>query len=109
MPVERDPDAQAVRRLALGDAAPLRDLYERYGRVVYGLAYRLTGEAGLAEEATQDTFVALWRRAETYDPERARVTTWLFTIARNRAIELVRRRARLADPHERPRPGRRVG
>src|SRR5215210_8230526 len=93
-------DAAAVARVADGDADALRQLYERYGRIVYGLTYRLTKDAQLAEEATQDTFVTLWRRAATYDPERAKVSTWLFVIARNRAIELIRSRTRVPEPHE---------
>ena len=93
-------DAAAVARVADGDADALRQLYDRYGRIVYGMTYRLTKDAQLAEEATQDTFVTVWRRAGTYDPERAKLTTWLFVIARNRAIELVRARARRPEPHE---------
>jgi RNA polymerase sigma-70 factor, ECF subfamily len=93
-------DAAAVARVADGDADALHELYARYGRIVYGLTYRLTRDAQLAEEATQDTFVTLWKRADTYDPQRAKVTTWLFVIARNRAIELVRSRARVPEPRE---------
>jgi RNA polymerase sigma-70 factor, ECF subfamily len=93
-------DAAAVARVADGDYEALRDLYVQYGRIVYGLTYRLTRDAQLAEEATQDTFATLWRRAGTYDPERAKVTTWLFVIARNRAIELLRSRNRVPEPHE---------
>jgi RNA polymerase sigma-70 factor, ECF subfamily len=93
-------DAVAVERVAGGDTAALRELYDRYGRIVYGMTYRVTKDAQLAEEATQDTFVTLWRRAGTYDPERAKLTTWLFVIARNRAIELVRARTRAPEPQE---------
>ena len=93
-------DAAAVARVADGDYDALRDLYRRYGRIVYGLTYRLTKDAQLAEEATQDTFSTLWRRAGSYDPERAKVTTWLFVIARNSAIELIRSRTRHPEPHE---------
>jgi RNA polymerase sigma-70 factor (ECF subfamily) len=73
-------------------------LYERYGRIVNSLAYRVTGDRGHAEECTQDVFVALWRRAADYDPSRAGLSTWLMTVARNRAIELVRRRQRRPEP-----------
>jgi RNA polymerase sigma-70 factor, ECF subfamily len=93
-------DAAAVARVAGGDTEALRELYERYGRIVYGMTYRLTKDAQLAEEATQDTFVTLWRRADSYDPDRAKLTTWLFVIARNRAIELVRARTRAPEPQE---------
>jgi RNA polymerase sigma-70 factor, ECF subfamily len=95
-----EPDAAVVARVADGDAEALHQLYDRYGRIVYGMTYRLTKDAQLAEEATQDTFVTLWRRAAAYDPERAKLSTWLFVIARNRAIELVRARTRAPEPHE---------
>jgi RNA polymerase sigma-70 factor (ECF subfamily) len=97
-------DAAAVARVADGDADALRELYDRYGRIVYGMTYRVTKDAQLAEEATQDTFVTLWRRAGSYDPERAKLTTWLFVIARNRAIELVRARTRTPEPQQEVEP-----
>ena len=87
-------DAATIARVAVGDATALRELYDRYGRVVYSLAYRLTGDATLSEECVQDVFVALWRRAADFDPTRAKLTTWLFTVARNRAIDLGRQKAR---------------
>ena len=87
-------DAAAVARVAGGDAVALRELYDRYGRVIYSFAYRLTHDATLSEECVQDVFVALWRRAGDFDPSRAKLTTWLFVVARNRAIELGRRKAR---------------
>jgi RNA polymerase sigma-70 factor (ECF subfamily) len=87
-------DAEAVARVATGDDLALRELYDRYGRIVYSFAYRLTHDATLAEECVQDVFVALWRRAADFDSTRAKLTTWLFVVARNRAIELGRQKAR---------------
>ncbi len=87
-------DAAAVARVASGDAVALQELYERYGRVIYSFAYRLTHDATLAEECVQDVFVTLWRRAADFDPTRAKLTTWLFVVARNRAIELGRQKNR---------------
>lgn len=87
-------DAAAVARVAGGDAVALQELYDRYGRVIYSFAYRLTHDATLSEECVQDVFVALWRRAADFDPTRARLTTWLFVVARNRAIELGRQKSR---------------
>jgi RNA polymerase sigma-70 factor (ECF subfamily) len=87
-------DAAAVARVAGGDATALRELYDRYGAVVHSFAYRITRDATLAEEAVQDVFVTLWRRAAEFDPTRAKLTTWLFVVARNRAIELGRQKAR---------------
>jgi RNA polymerase sigma-70 factor (ECF subfamily) len=87
-------DADAVARVAAGDAVALRELYDRYSRVVYSFAYRLTHDTTLSEECVQDVYVALWRRAADLDPARAKLTTWLFVVARNRAIELGRQKAR---------------
>jgi RNA polymerase sigma-70 factor, ECF subfamily len=87
-------DAGLMRRVAEGDAEALRLLYERYGRLVYSFAYRFTNDSTLSEEATQDTFVSLWRKASGFDPTRARLSTWLFVVARNRAIELGRQKSR---------------
>lgn len=87
-------DAAAVVRVAGRNAVSLRELYDRYGRVVYSFAYRLTGDATLSEECVQDVFVTLWRRAADFDPTRAKLTTWLFVVARNRALELGRQKAR---------------
>ena len=91
---ERDGDAAMIGAIADGNDGALRELYDRYGRIVYAVAYRVTGDAQLAEECTQDVFVRVWRRAGDFDPARAKVSTWLFAIARNRAIELWRSSAR---------------
>lgn len=94
-------DTDLLRRVDGGDTDALRLLYERYGRIVFGMTYRLLGDRGAAEECTQDVFVSAWRTAGAYDPGRARVSTWLLTIARNRAIDATRRRAaRPVDAHE---------
>lgn len=99
MPDERD-DAELVQLVAADDTDALRVLYERYGSIVFGMAQRMLGDRQLAEECTQDVFVALWRSAAKYDPGRAQVSTWLVGIAKFRAIDLVRRRtARPADPY----------
>lgn len=98
---EHDDDVLLVRRLEAGDTDALRLLYDRYGGIVFGMTYRLLGDRQAAEECTQDVFVSVWRTARGYDPSRARVSTWLLTIARNRAIDATRRRAaRPVDPHE---------
>jgi RNA polymerase sigma-70 factor, ECF subfamily len=86
-------DAADVARLAAGDVDALRDLYERYGAIAFGFALRVVRDHGLAEECVQDAFVALWRNAGRFDPDRAKLTTWLLTVVRNRAVELLRARA----------------
>ena len=87
-------DAVALARVASGDDAALRELVERYGALVHGTALRALGDRGLAEECAQDVFERVWREAGRYDPERARVGTWIMAVARNRIIDLARRRAR---------------
>lgn len=85
-------DEELVRRLAEGNEWALSELYDRYSRPVYATGIRLLGDAFLAEELVQDTFTNAWRRAATFDPERASFATWLYRITRNRAVDLERRR-----------------
>jgi RNA polymerase sigma-70 factor, ECF subfamily len=92
-------DAEAVRAVALGDQGALRGLYDRYGRMIHSIALGITGDAHAAEECTQDVFMALWRSATSFDPARSRVSTWLCTIARNRALDAARAAARRPTPH----------
>ena len=79
------------------DRMALEALHARYSGAVYGVAMRMLRDAGAAEEVAQDTFFNIWRRAGSYDAPRGSVTTWLFGIARNRAIDELRKRRRTAD------------
>ena len=87
---------EEARLLALVAAGqrdePLVELYSRYAKRVYGLGLRLLGDQGLAEDLVQETFLRLWRSAPRFDPDRATVRTFLFTIARRAAVDLWRRR-----------------
>ncbi len=101
VPLVPDPteDVELVRRVSGRDPDALRALYDRYGAMVHGMAYRILGDRQLAEDCAQEVFVSLWRGAGRFDPARARLTTWLFTITRNTAIDMVRRRSsRRAEP-----------
>ena len=89
-----DENAELIRLVAAGDTDSLRLLYDRYGTILFGMAYRLLGDRQLAEDCVQDVFVTVWRSAGRYDPARARVTTWLFTIARNKIVDMLRWRSR---------------
>jgi RNA polymerase sigma-70 factor (ECF subfamily) len=68
-------------------------VYEQYGRLVFAITYKLLGDRGVAEEATQQTFVSAWRACATFDPARE-LGPWLATIARRCAIDIHRREAR---------------
>ncbi len=83
-------DAGLAARFAAGDPDAIRVVYQRYGRLVYSVAYKVLGDAGLAEDATQQTFLQAWRAAGSYDPTRA-LGTWLASIARRAAIDAYRR------------------
>jgi RNA polymerase sigma-70 factor (ECF subfamily) len=86
-------DRELAARFATGDADSVRVIYQTHGRLVFAIAYKVLGDAGLAEEATQQTFIKAWRSATKYDPTRS-LTAWLTTIARNVAIDIHRRERR---------------
>ena len=86
-------DVDLAARFASGDAGTIRVVYQVYGRLVYSIAYRTLGDVGLAEDATQQTFVQAWRAAASYDPSKA-LGAWLTTIARRVAIDVHRRERR---------------
>jgi RNA polymerase sigma-70 factor (ECF subfamily) len=83
-------DAQLVQRVALGDEPALEELYDRHASAVFRLAFRLVGDRQLAEEVLQETYLALWNRAELFDPAAGSLTAWLLTIARNRSVDRLR-------------------
>jgi RNA polymerase sigma-70 factor, ECF subfamily len=83
-------DADVVLRMAAGSEAALETLYDRYAASIFAAAYRLTSDRGTAEEVVQETFLALWNRAETFDPRAGSLAAWLHAIARNRTIDRLR-------------------
>jgi RNA polymerase sigma-70 factor (ECF subfamily) len=85
-------DEQVIDRIARGDREAVRVLYRRYGSLVYGLAVQVVGDGPAAEEVAQDVFLRVWEKAGTYIAEKAKVSTWLMRITRNRAIDVVRQR-----------------
>jgi RNA polymerase sigma-70 factor, ECF subfamily len=83
-------DAALVRAVAAGSQDALAALYDRHIDGVHAVALRLTNDRQLAEEVVQETFLALWNRAELYDASVASLATWLRTIARNRTVDRLR-------------------
>ncbi len=90
-------DSDLMRRVATGDARAFEVIYDRHSAQAFGLAMRVTGRRGAAEEATQDAFLGLWRAAPRYDTSRGTLKTWLLSMTRNRSIDCLRRDA----PHNR--------
>lgn len=72
-------------------------LYDRYGGIAYGLAYRITSDGTAAEDVVQDAFVSIWKQAPRFDPARGQVRSWLLTIVHHKAVDAVRRRANRAE------------
>src|ERR671923_1485240 len=94
-------DEALLAAVARSDEAALAELYDRFGRVAYGLALRVLRDGALAEDAVQEAFLAAWRTADTFMPERARASTWLLTLVHRRAVDVVRReQRRRAEPIE---------
>ena len=87
-------DARLLAELAAGQSGSLAELYRLRGGVLLALLLRMLGDPGEAEEALQDTFVQLWRRAQHYDAAKAGPFTWMVMIARGLALDRLRRRAR---------------
>ena len=84
-------DVALIRQIAQAKPEALGELYDRYGRLVYSLAYAIIADQAVAEEITQDVFIRVWQRAGTYRPEQAQVSTWLTAITRHHAIDVLRR------------------
>jgi RNA polymerase sigma-70 factor (ECF subfamily) len=86
-------DEVLVQRVAgADDERALSELYDRYSGLVYATGVRYLGDRTLAEDLVQDVFFSVWRNAASFDPSKARFSTWIYRIARNRAIDLTRRR-----------------
>jgi RNA polymerase sigma-70 factor (ECF subfamily) len=83
-------DAALVREVAAGSEDALGRLYDRYVDAVYAAATRLTADRQIAEEVVQETFLALWNRAELFNPAMGSLAAWLHTIARNRTVDRLR-------------------
>jgi len=77
-------------RLADGDRDALREIYEATQAKLFGICLRILGDRKEAEDALQDVYLTLWRRADRYDPARASPISWLATFARNRAVDRLR-------------------
>src|SRR5215468_4345628 len=100
---EEPADPELLRRMRQGDESALEALYARYGGLVFTLALRIVGDAELAREVLQDTFLRSWDGRETFDPGRGRIPWWLMGIARNRAIDVLRSRPHQARMREQER------
>jgi len=83
-------DADLARRLRERDAGAMRELYDRYGRLIYSMIQRIVRNSAAAEDLVQETFLRIWNRMPAFDQERGALGPWILTVARNRAIDYLR-------------------
>jgi RNA polymerase sigma factor (sigma-70 family) len=88
--VSRSQLAAALVRVAAGDRAALRMVYQSTSAKLFGVCLRILNDRSEAEDLLQDVYVTVWRKAASFDPGRASPITWLVAIARNRAIDRLR-------------------
>jgi RNA polymerase sigma-70 factor (ECF subfamily) len=84
-------DEVLLQEIARGKSSALGALYDRYSHLVYSLTYAVVNDEGLAEEISQEVFLQVWNKAATYQPGLGKVSTWVSSIARHRAIDQLRR------------------
>lgn len=87
-------DVEMITAAARGDHSAFAALYDRLGSPLYSLAYRMLGDAAEAQDAMQDVFLEIWRRAANYDAGQSSVFTWAVLLTRSRVIDRLRARGR---------------
>lgn len=88
---DADADLDLMRRVGHGDEDAVEALYDRFGSLVYRMAYQIMPTRAEAEDAVQEVFVRLWRTAHRYDPKRAALVTWVMLITRRHLVDRLRR------------------
>jgi RNA polymerase sigma-70 factor, ECF subfamily len=86
----RSDEPELVRRLKSREPQAMADLYDRYGRMIYALIYRMVRNEGAAEDLVQETFLRIWNRVQAFDQDKGSLGPWVLTVARNRAIDYIR-------------------
>lgn len=90
-------DEQLMAQVQAGQRQALTGLYDRYSRIVYGMALQKLADPAEAEDVVHDVFVNLWRRGGTFHPERGNLRSWLLTVAHSEIVDQLRQRRRTAD------------
>jgi RNA polymerase sigma-70 factor (ECF subfamily) len=90
-PAQTQDDVELMQKMAAGDAQALLEVYDRYSRLVYTLAFHVLRDAHAAEDISQEIFLQLWRDPAAYNPQRGRLGAWITVIVRHRAIDQLRR------------------
>ena len=96
--------ATLIPRIAAGDRAAFRQVYDLYSSRLYAVAVRITRQAPLASDAVHDALLQLWRNAGRFDLERGHPEAWLISLVRYRALDIARRRTREVSDDDLPEP-----
>jgi RNA polymerase sigma-70 factor, ECF subfamily len=86
-----DADLALMRRVAADEESAIAELYDRFGSLVYRMAFQAMPTRADADDAVQEVFVRLWRTAKRYDPKRAALVTWVMLISRRHLVDKLRR------------------
>ena len=93
-------DTALIAQIARSNRTAFDQLYERYNRMVFGIAVAILGEHHTAEEVTLDVFMRVWQKADTYRADRAKVSTWIIALTRHHAIDILRRQKTRPQPDQ---------
>ncbi|MCH2135083.1 MAG: sigma-70 family RNA polymerase sigma factor [Phycisphaerales bacterium] len=86
-------DARLMSQVAAGDQGAVEALYDRFGGLVFRIARQLLPTSAEAEDAVQEVFLRLWKTADRFDPERAKLVTWVILLSRRHVIDRLRRKS----------------
>jgi RNA polymerase sigma-70 factor, ECF subfamily len=89
---DRTDDGLLLQRVRQGDQTAMAEVFDRYGRAVYSVALKILKDAGHAEDVMQEIFFQVWRNSDSFVQGRGSLGAWLVVVARNRSIDLLRRR-----------------
>jgi RNA polymerase sigma-70 factor (ECF subfamily) len=89
---DRIDDAILLQRVREGDQLAMAEVFDRYGRIVYSVAFRVLKDTGHAEDVMQEIFFQVWRNPNSFVQGRGSLGAWLVVVARNRSIDFLRRR-----------------
>jgi RNA polymerase sigma-70 factor (ECF subfamily) len=99
-PIGNTSDGEVIRRIQAGDRNAFLQFYDRYASLLLSVAARVLGERREAEDVVQEVFTQIWRKSAGYDPGLGSLSSWVVTLARNKAIDRIRastRRRRLLE------------
>ncbi|TWT07888.1 sigma-70 family RNA polymerase sigma factor [Planococcus sp. CPCC 101016] len=98
--MEKSTDTSLYMRINEQDKAALEQLYDRYEKILFSFLYKMLEDRELAEEALQEVFIKIWRGKGVYDESKGKFTSWLFRMAQNTAIDLIRKHKKPTVPIE---------